>query len=182
MHFLLAGLADDQFDRDLQILGATGDVGITRGAAGLAVVLVIHGPAVEAVACERVQRGILALARHVEIEHPRRHGRTVDEEHDRSRRLARLGRADPLAKHPQRNVALPGPVFAAPDFTALRFDRRRSLRRHRRGRRHAKAKTKLFEHRASRDLIPGVRHDLSPRHTIRYIATSQFASHFHEPV
>ena len=48
MNFLPAGLADDEVDRGLQILDAAGDIGIAGGAAGLAVVLMIHGPAVEA--------------------------------------------------------------------------------------------------------------------------------------
>ena len=106
-----AGLADDQLDRDFQILDAAGDIGIARGAAGFPIVLVVHGPAVKAIARELVHCGIFALARHVEIEHPRCHRRTMDEEDDRPRRLAGLGRADPLAKHPQGNVALSGPVF-----------------------------------------------------------------------
>jgi len=123
---------------------------------------------VEAVARELVHRGVFAFAGHAEIEHPRGHRRTVDKEHDRPRRLARLGRADPLAKHPQGNVALLGPVFVAPDFAALGSNRRRSLRRHRRGRRYAKTET--FENRAPRHPIFGIRH--------RFIPASHSTSHF----
>ena len=73
VQLLLPGLAGNQFDRNLQILDAAGDIGIAGGAAGLAVILVIHGPAVEAVAGEFVHRGIFAFAGDVEIEYPRRH-------------------------------------------------------------------------------------------------------------
>jgi hypothetical protein len=70
MKFLPAGLPADDFNRGLQILDSAGDVGITRGAAGLAVILVVHGPAVEAMAGEFVHDGIFAMAGHAQIEHP----------------------------------------------------------------------------------------------------------------
>src|SRR5271169_5153615 len=44
----------------------------------------------------------------------------MDEKQDRPRRLAGFGCADPLAEHPQRHIALLGPVFAAPDLAAFR--------------------------------------------------------------
>ena len=130
MKFLLAGLPGDEFGRDFQILDAAGDIGIAGGAARLAVIFVIHGPAVEPVTGERVHHGIFALAGDVEIEHPRGHRRAMDKEHHRPRRLTGLRRADPLAEHPQGNVALFGPVFAAPDLAAFRGYRGRGLRRH----------------------------------------------------
>src|SRR5258708_34397163 len=97
--FRRARRAGDDVDSDLQILDAAGDIGIARGAAGLAVILVVHGPAVEAVARELVHHGIFAFAGNVEIEYPRGHRRTVDKEHDRPRRLARLRRTAPPPKH-----------------------------------------------------------------------------------
>src|SRR5207245_11192746 len=91
-----------------------------------------------------------------------------DEAPHRRRRLAGFLSADPLAKHPQRNVALFGPVFTAPDFATLGRNRRRSLRRHRGGRRHAKAEA--LENRAPHHQIFKLRH--------RFIPASHFASHF----
>ena len=96
MEFLLAGLAGDDFGRGFEILSAAGDIGIARGAAGLAVVLMVHGPAIEAIGSERIHHGPFALARHVQIEHPRGHRRAVHEEQHRPRRLAGL-RARPAA-------------------------------------------------------------------------------------
>ena len=70
MVFLLAGFAGDDLDRRLQILDPAGDVGIAGGAPRLAVILVIHGPAVEAGAGEGIQDRIVAMAGHIEIERP----------------------------------------------------------------------------------------------------------------
>src|SRR6267154_4521849 len=81
----------------------------------------VHGPAVEAIAGEFIHDGIFAMAGHIEIEYPGCDRRAMDEEQHRPRRLARLRRAEPLAKHPQRDVALLGPVFAAPDLTSFRW-------------------------------------------------------------
>ena len=89
MEFLLAGLAGHDLGRGLQILDAAGDIGIAGGAAGLAVILMVHGPAIEAMAGELVHHRIFAIARHVEIEHPRGHRRAMHEEQHRPRRLAR---------------------------------------------------------------------------------------------
>src|SRR6185295_2020572 len=50
--------------------------------------------------------------------------------------------------------------FVTPDFAAFGRDRRRSLRRHRGRRRHAKAEA--FENRASRHPIFGFRHGFIP--------------------
>ena len=119
MVFLPPGFAGHDLDRDFQILDAAGDVGIARGPPRLAVILVVHGPAVEPIAGEFIHDRIFAMAGHVEIEHPRGDRRAVDEEQHRPRRLAGLRRADPLAEHPQGNVALLGPVFAAPDLAAF---------------------------------------------------------------
>src|SRR6185437_5251891 len=119
MIFLLAGFARQHLDGRLQILDAAGDVGIARGAAGLAVVLMVHGPAIEPVAGELVHHGIFALAGHVQVERPRADRRAVDEEYDRTRRLPRLRRAETLAIHPARNVAFLGPIFAAPYLAVI---------------------------------------------------------------
>ncbi len=119
MVFLAAGFAGDDFHRRLQVLDAARDVGIAGGAPGFAVVLVIHRPDIKPIAGERIHHGIFAMAGHVEIERPRGDRRTMDEEEDRPRRLAGLGRAEPLAKHPQGHIALLGPVFAAPDLAAF---------------------------------------------------------------
>ena len=116
MIFLLPGLARHDLDRRFQVLDAARDVGIALGAPGLPVVLVIHGPHVEAVAREHVHQRIFALARDLQVEHPKRDRRAVHQEQHRQRCLARLRRADALAEHVERDVALLGPVFAAPDF------------------------------------------------------------------
>jgi len=94
---LPAGFTGDDFDRCFQILDAALDVGIARSAPGLAVILMIHGPAIEAIAGELIHHGIFAMAGHVEIEHPRGHRRAMNEEQDRLRWLAGLGRANALA-------------------------------------------------------------------------------------
>src|ERR1700722_7225282 len=52
----------------------------------------------------------------------------MDEEQHRPRRLAGLRRADPLAEHPERDVALFRPVPAAPDLAALGSCRGSALR------------------------------------------------------
>ena len=83
MIFLPAGFAGDDFNRRLEILNAALDVGIAGGTPGLAVILVVHGPAVEAIAGELVHDGVLAMSGDVEIEHPRGDRRTMDEEQDR---------------------------------------------------------------------------------------------------
>src|SRR5882757_4449004 len=80
----------------------------------------IHGPAIEAMAGKFIHHGIFAVARHVEIEHPGRDRGAVNEKQHRPRGLAGLWRAEPLAVHPQGNVALLRPVFAAPDFALRR--------------------------------------------------------------
>src|SRR5690349_941206 len=91
----------------------------------------------------------------------------MDKEHDGPRWLAGLGRADPLAKHPQGNVALPGPVFAAPDLAAFQGNGGRGLGGDRGGYAETKpANAKSFEQRASRQRISGVRHASSPRHVV----------------
>src|SRR5438270_482904 len=119
MKFLPAGFAGDDLGRRLEILDAAGDVGVAGSASGFAVIFMVHGPAVGSLAGELVHHGIVALPRHREIEHPRTDRGAVDEEQHRPRWLAGLRRAEPLAVHPQGNIALPGPVFAAPDFLAL---------------------------------------------------------------
>jgi hypothetical protein len=129
MEFLRSGLADDDIGGNLQILDPAGNVGIARGASRLAVILVIHGPAVEPVASEFIHDRIFAMPGHGEIESPGAHRGAVNEEQHRPRRLTGLGRAEPLAKHPQRNIAFLGPVFAAPDLAALRWRGTRALRR-----------------------------------------------------
>jgi hypothetical protein len=136
---------------------------LPRRAARLAVILVVHGPAVEPVAGEFVHHGIFAFAGHGEIEHPRRHRRAVHEEHDGPGRLARLRRADALAVHPQRNVALLGPVLAAPDIAGFRSIHGRRLRSHRAthaGGGHARADA--LDQRTPRQRIFGTRHGSSP--------------------
>ncbi len=71
MEFLPAGFAGNDFNRRLQILDAAGDVGIAGSTPGLAVIFVIHGPAVEAIAGEFIHHRIFAMAGHVEVERPR---------------------------------------------------------------------------------------------------------------
>ena len=70
MEFLPAGFAGNDLNRRLQILDTAGNVGIAGGAPRLAVILMIHGPAVEPIAGEFVHRRILAMPGHVEVEHP----------------------------------------------------------------------------------------------------------------
>jgi hypothetical protein len=89
----------------------------------------------------------------------------VDKEHDRPRRLARLGRTDPLAKHPQGDIALLGPVFAAPDFAAFGWNGGRGAGGGSRG--YAKtdpSDTQSPENGAARQRISGMQHASSPRH------------------
>jgi hypothetical protein len=162
MKFLPAGFPGDDFSRDLQILDPAGDVGVTRGAPGLAVILMVHGPAVEAVAGEFVHDGIFAKAGHVQIEHPRGHRRAMDEKQDRPRGLAGPGRAKPLAIDPQRHVALLRPVFPTPDF-ALGNRRLCTLRGYciceRPGN---KAKAGALDDGASRQMWIAICHDFLP--------------------
>src|SRR3979411_1841817 len=89
----------------------------------------VHVPAVEAIAGEFIHDGIFAMAGHIEIEYPGCDRRAMDEEQHRPRRPPRFWRAEPLAIHPQRDIALLCPVFAAPDFT-LQACWARALRRH----------------------------------------------------
>ncbi len=119
MVFLAAGLTGDDFHRHLQILNAASDIGIAGGAPRFSVILVIHGPDIKPKAGERIHHGIFAVTGHIEIERARGDRGAVDKEKDRPRWLAGLWRAEPLAKHPQGNVALLGPVFAAPDLASL---------------------------------------------------------------
>src|SRR4029078_10887848 len=80
---------------------------------------------------------------------------------------AGVGRADPLAKHPQGDIALLGPVFVAPDLAAFRRNGGCGLRGDRGG--YAKAKptnTYAPEKRASCQRISGLRHVSSPRHVL----------------
>ena len=100
MEFLPTGLARDDFDRGLEVLHAAGDIGISGGAARLAVILVIHGPAVETVTGELVHDGIFAVARHFDVERPRGDRGAVHEEEYRPRGLAGLRRPQPLAIDP----------------------------------------------------------------------------------
>src|SRR3974390_1964437 len=102
MEFLPAGLAGNDFDGGFQVFGAALDVRIAGSTPGLAVVFVIHGPAIEAIAGELVHDGPLALARNVEIETPRGDRGTMHEKQHRLRRLPRLRRAGALTEHPQR--------------------------------------------------------------------------------
>src|SRR6516164_10744530 len=119
MKLLLPGLARHDLRGSLEVLDPACDIRIARRATRFAVVLVIHGPAIEAVTSELVHDGIFALAWHLEIEGPRGDGGAVHEKHHGLRRLARLRCAQALAIHPQGNVALLGPIFVAPDFAAL---------------------------------------------------------------
>jgi hypothetical protein len=52
MEFLPAGFAGDHFGRRFQILDPAGDIGISGSPSRLAVIFVVHGPAVEAMAGE----------------------------------------------------------------------------------------------------------------------------------
>src|SRR5690242_14735130 len=91
----------------------------------------------------------------------------MDKEHDGPCGFAGLGRADPLAKHPQGDIALLGPVFVAPDLAAFRRNGGCGLRGDRGG--YAKAEptnTYSPEKRASRQRISGLRHVSSPRHVL----------------
>jgi len=116
---IVAGLADNDANGRLEVFDAAGDIRIAGGTAGFAVVLMVHGPAIEPVVGEGIHHRPVALARHLQIEYPRGHRRAVHEEQHRPRRLARLRRAQPLAVHPQRDVALLRPVFVAPDLRAV---------------------------------------------------------------
>ena len=70
MEFLPAGFAGNDFNPRLQILDPAGDVGIAGGTPRLAVIFVIHGPAVEAIAGEFIHERIFAMAGHIEVEYP----------------------------------------------------------------------------------------------------------------
>src|SRR6266403_5287499 len=104
-----AGFAGNDFTPRLQILAAAGDVGIAGGTPRFAVIFVIHGPAVEAIAGEFIHDRIFAMAGHIEVEYPRADGGAVNEEQHGTGRLAGLRRAEALAIHPQGNIALPSP-------------------------------------------------------------------------
>jgi hypothetical protein len=119
MEFLPAGFTGDDLGCRLEILDATGDVGISGSPPRLAVIFMVHGPAVESMAGEFIHHGIFAVTGHVEVKRPRTDRGAVDEEQHRPRWLAGLRCAETLAIHPQGNIALLGPVFAAPDFAAL---------------------------------------------------------------
>src|ERR1700736_4219750 len=119
MEFLPTGLAGDDISRGLQVLDPAGNVGIARGPSRLAVIFMIHSPAIKTMACEFIHDRILAVPRHVEIEAPGGHRRAMDEEQHGTLRLAGFRGAKPFAKHPQRDIAFLSPIFAAPDFIAL---------------------------------------------------------------
>ena len=70
MEFLPAGFAGNDFNPCLQILDAAGDVRIAGGAPRPAIIFVIHGPAVEAIAGEFIHERIFAMAGHIEVEYP----------------------------------------------------------------------------------------------------------------
>src|SRR5258708_29894680 len=114
MQFLPAGFACDDIDRHLQILDAAGDVGIARATARLAVIFMIHGPAIEAIAGEFIHDRVFAMPRYLKIERPRGDRRAMDEEQHRTRGLAGFPRAEPLAINTQADIPLLGPLFAAP--------------------------------------------------------------------
>src|SRR3982074_727935 len=79
----------------------------------------------------------------------------MDEKQNRPRGLAGLGRAKPLAIHPQRHVALLRPVFPTPDF-ALGTRRLRTLRGYRiceHAGNKAKAKASALDDGAPRQIM-----------------------------
>src|SRR6202020_2439469 len=84
------GFLGKDVKRGLEIFDTALDVGIARGPPGLAVVLVIHGPAVKPVTGELVHYGIFAATFDVNIEAARRHRRAVHEEQHRLGRVAGL--------------------------------------------------------------------------------------------
>src|SRR3569832_2322223 len=171
MILLPTGLAGNDLNGCFQVFGTALDVGIARRTPGLAVVLVIHGPDVETVTGECVQRRIFALARHVEIVAAGCHRRTMHEEYDRLRRLARLRRTDALAEYPQGHIALLRPIFVAPDLAALSGSAR-GLRRQCGGESTCnEAKACAFHQSAASKrlndgLVIGLRHDSSPKFLI----------------
>src|SRR5260370_9301272 len=99
MEFLPAGFAGDNFNRRLQILDAAGDVGIAGGTPRLAVIFVIHGPAVEAIAGEFIHDRIFAMAGNIEVEYPRAAEGAVNAEQPSPGRLAAFARATPVPRH-----------------------------------------------------------------------------------
>src|ERR1700722_8881979 len=112
---LPSGFLGEDVERNLEIFDTALDVGITRSPTGLAVIFVVHGPAVEAVAGELVHHGVF-LTFDLNIEAARRHRRTVHEEQHRLGRLAGFRRTDALAEHPQRHITLLRPILVAPDL------------------------------------------------------------------
>src|ERR1700722_937494 len=182
MIFLAAGFAGNHFNGRLQIFHAAGDIGIARCAPRLAVILVVHGPAVKAIAGEFIHHGIFAMAGYIEVEHPRGHRRTMDEEQHRPRRLAWLGRAKPLAIHPQGNIAFPGPIFAAPDLAfggcrgCVGCGYRKRSGDEAKSRAETRTKTRALEHRAPRQRRGKIRHGVPPVGLSEFDAASPMLS------
>src|SRR5262249_60539695 len=77
MVLLLASLLGQHVGCGLQILDPAGNIRIAARASGLAIILMVHGPAIETIAGKLVHDGVFALAGHAEVEHPRVDGWTM---------------------------------------------------------------------------------------------------------
>lgn len=96
---------------------AAADIGVGGGAGGPAIALVIHGPDIVAEAGEDVHQRVFATPRHRQVEAGTRGvGGAVHQEQHRPRRLSGTRRTEALAEEIQPDLALPRPVFGAPDL------------------------------------------------------------------
>ncbi len=106
--------------RRLQVLDAHHDPGMARGARGMAIALVIHGPHVEAALGEIVHHRVVGAARHLQVVAAARgEGRAVHQEQHGLGRAAVAG--EPLAVDVEVDGPLLGPVLLRHDLAALRL-------------------------------------------------------------
>src|SRR2546430_17010111 len=115
MEFRAAGLRGKDSPPALQPPGPAGMLAMAGGPPRLAIIFVIHGPAVKARASEFIHERIFAMAGHIEVEYPRADRGAANEEQHGPGRLAGVRRAEALAIHPQGSFAFLGPVLGAPD-------------------------------------------------------------------
>ena len=168
MYFLLAGFAGDEFDRDLQVLDAAGDIGIAGRVAGLAAILMVHGPAIEAVAGDSFITEYSPLPGTL-----RSNTREVTDEPCTKNTTGRAG-SPALARRSACETSTTG---YRPSWSSIRCSRSRRLPKERRSRpgrgsrqlRQGRALQHPFrEKRASRQRISGVRHVSSPRDVLAW--------------
>src|SRR5262249_5110098 len=160
VHLCPTGFARHHRNGGVYIFDPGGGVGIGARASGLAVAGVVPRTDVAGVAREQVHERVLALARHGEIVGGARRIRgAVHQEQNGKRSLARLRRANAFAPEVERNIALLGPIFGAPDraFARLRRSRAGGLRLRGEGRRKSgtEAEACSFEDGAPRERLLG---------------------------